>query len=229
MVHAPFYRFSTPLIIVTAAILLSGCHKTLVYGEQTGFNLAIQVNDDPKTPVQVNAGLKRTVGQLTPPTSLETDANGNSTNNDAVSTFSGFRLNYDEEENVLMGKLTIKTQFATGTAASALSDNPEAVAAFLSTDYERTEEHVEEARIERVKAIAKIIKDSALLPDDKAKLLACNPPLINVEARNATDFDAECQRTADAEVARNYLLFQAGMGERSDAQLEAWEKALGME
>ncbi|MBK8159294.1 MAG: hypothetical protein IPK59_11205 [Rhodospirillaceae bacterium] len=228
MALAPFHRLSIPLIIVAAAILLSGCHKTLVYGEQTGFNLAIQVNDDPKTPVQVNAGLKRTVGQLTPPTSLEADANGNKTNNDAVSTFSGFRLNY-AKDGWFMGDLTIKTQFATGAAANALSDDPEAVAAFLSADYERTEEHVDEARIARVKAIAQVIKDSALLPDDKAKLLACNPPLVNIEARNATEFDAECQRTADAEVARKYLLFQAGMGDRTDAQLEAWEKALAME
>ena len=54
-------------LLVVSAILGAGCSDTLFYGESTEFNLAIHVNDNPQQPLEVNMGLKRHVGQVTPP------------------------------------------------------------------------------------------------------------------------------------------------------------------
>lgn len=222
-------RFSLPILLLLASAGLAGCHETLVYGEETGFNLAIQVNDDPKTPVQVNTGLKRTVGQMTPPVQVdqENENGGTKATGDAVSTFSGFRLEY-LKNGWFLGDLTIKTQFATGWPAAELSTEPTIAAAFLNTDYIRSEDHVSDENIARVEAIIRAIDDSSKLSDEAAKILACNPPLTNVEMRNNVDMDPTCMRVADADAARRYLKFQASMGDRTEEQLKIWEEKLGI-
>src|SRR5262245_21610096 len=76
----------------------AGCTNTLVFGERTSFNLAIHVNDNPITPLQVNAGLKRAVAGIVPPNDVEKAENQAVPVGEAVSLFSGFNLGYERPE-----------------------------------------------------------------------------------------------------------------------------------
>lgn len=116
-------------VMTAAAFALSACGNTLVFAERTGFNLAIQVNDDPATPVQVNAGLKRSVVGLVPPSkTLKEETNkGSRADGEAVSMFSGFRLEYEEgATGLFQGDLSIRTQFASGMAARYIAGRKDA-------------------------------------------------------------------------------------------------------
>jgi len=85
----------------------------LIYGERTGFNLSIHVNDDPTSPLRVNAGLERSVAASVPPTQSSGQSNG-----EAVNLFSSFELFYTEDPKSAFNEtLTVRTQFASGAAA----------------------------------------------------------------------------------------------------------------
>jgi hypothetical protein len=123
--------------LVTGALLLGACENNLIFMERTGFNLAIRVNNDPTTPVEVNAGLKRSVVALVPPTGdpVKT-ATGTRANGEAVNLVSGYDLGYTESSTSLFaGTLAIRTQFASGAAAEAVSSSgdPKAVMQVVNT------------------------------------------------------------------------------------------------
>ena len=111
------------LLIFVSFGIFSGCSNTLIYGEQSGFNLSVKVDPKQSSPIKVNAGLERTVVTNAPP--KETD-NGEA-KGEAASMFSNFNLLYDEETGPLQGKLTIQTRFASGGAALAIADDPDLV------------------------------------------------------------------------------------------------------
>jgi hypothetical protein len=122
-------------ILVIATFFLNGCENNLLFMERTGFNLSIRVNNDPTTPVEVNAGLKRSVVAAVPPTGdpVKTE-NGTRANGEAVSLISGYDLSYDESKSSLFaGTLTIRTQFASGGAATAVAGDPTVVAMIADT------------------------------------------------------------------------------------------------
>lgn len=114
------------IVHVIAALLatsLTGC-GTLLYGERTGFNLGIYVNDELSRPIEVNAGLKRSVGVVAPPLGESEDGTPQT---EAVSMFSGFDLGRERGQGPLQGKLFIATAFATGAAALELAGDVETV------------------------------------------------------------------------------------------------------
>jgi hypothetical protein len=96
---------------------LMACENTLFYGDRTGFNLSIHVNDDPTTPLRVNAGLERSAVAFVPPTHSSDEADG-----EAVNLYSGFKLLYTEEPTAFSDTLTIRTQFASGAAALKIAE-----------------------------------------------------------------------------------------------------------
>src|SRR5215472_17167202 len=60
------FGLSGPLALAIA-LVLTGCGHTLVFAEQTGFNLSIIAKSSEATPLNVNIGLDRTVASLVPP------------------------------------------------------------------------------------------------------------------------------------------------------------------
>jgi hypothetical protein len=106
---------------------VSGCGDTLFFAERESFKLAIHLNENPIAPLQVNAGVKRTVLTVAPPQGGITKTEGGTTQaeGDAVNMFSGFDLHYTPSTgSPFAGKLAIKTQFASGTAALAIASDP---------------------------------------------------------------------------------------------------------
>lgn len=118
------------------SVALSACTDALVFSESAGFNLSIGVNEEPSTPLQLNAGLERTVLAFAPPVGENTTVAGKKqVNGEAVSLFSGFRLSDDhasEVTNALAGRLTIRTQFASGMAAQAVAGKVQVVKAITN-------------------------------------------------------------------------------------------------
>ena len=116
-------------VVVLFMLGTAACTDSLVFSEYSGFNLGISVNDEPSTPLQVNAGLERTVLAFAPPVG-DADTAGN-VRGDAVSLFSGFRLDDDHaapNSSAFGGTLRIRSQFASGMAARNIAQNPSAAA-----------------------------------------------------------------------------------------------------
>jgi hypothetical protein len=84
----------TCLACVGIMLAEAACQHTLVFTERTAFKLGIEVNDDPTTPVNVTAGLKRSVLSVTPPRDPDVvDESGQSrAEGEAVSMLSWFDL-----------------------------------------------------------------------------------------------------------------------------------------
>lgn len=111
--------------IITAGILLllspmlGGCENNLIFMERSGFNLSIDVNENPAIPVQVNAGMMRSIVALVP-------GRGNDNSGEAVSLISGYDLAYEDKAGSFFNdKLTIRSQFASGAAANKIAEAPE--------------------------------------------------------------------------------------------------------
>lgn len=215
-----------PLIGIVAA-LSAGCNNTLFYGEKTAFSMAIHLNDNPQTPVEVNMGLKRHVGEVAPPVATQEEAGKNVPVGEAVSSLSGFRLRYEENpNNILLGDLYIRTQFATGIAATILAENPAQAIQVIKADFERSEAFLGEGVQERVDNIVAGIGN---LDDASALALACNPPVTHsTMAALIAARDPSCQRRSDPAAARQILTMQATLDDRNDQNLEAWEQALNL-
>lgn len=122
------FRASFPSLAAALLPLMAvACSDAMVYGERTSFDLAIGVNEAIALPVSVNAGFHRTAAGLIPPRGgAGEDAGGTAApEGEAVSMISGFRLEHeDDPAAALGGKLTIKTQFASGAAAIDVSKEP---------------------------------------------------------------------------------------------------------
>jgi hypothetical protein len=212
--------------LLAGSALLVGCQDTLVYGESTAFNLAIHANDNPQTPIEVNAGLKRHVGEMAPPVLTTDDDNGTTkAAGEAVSSFSGFALTYDRD-GVFSGDLFIRTQFASGLPAQLLANEPAAAVEVVQADFDRDKAFVAPGTQARV---TKIVKAIETLDAPKALLLVCNPPVKETKmAELIAASDPDCLRATDAQVARDILAMQAASDDRSEANLKAWEKAVGI-
>jgi hypothetical protein len=123
-------KFSLAAALVVGSLSNGGCTDTLYYGERSSFKLAIHVNDNPVTPLQVNAGVKRTVVAIAPPRGTRTQQGQQRPDGESVNLFSGFDLQYDAPQSwasPFSGTVTIKAQFASGAAASIIARNPDAV------------------------------------------------------------------------------------------------------
>lgn len=224
-------RLAQAAVLMTVTTLGAGCTNTLFYGESTEFDLAIHLNDNPQQPLEVNMGLKRHVGQVTPPVATEQNESGTAAVGEAVSTLSGFRLRYEEDttsNNPLNNDLYIRTQFATGAAAAALAKNPIQAVKVIDAkfDFARDEAFAAPAAQARVE---KILDGVKALDDGKALALACNPPVkAGKMAELIAARDPTCQRATNAGAARDILLMQASLDDRTEANLKAWEDALGL-
>lgn len=122
--HPVTFGISAPLALAIA-LVLTGCGHTLVFAEQTGFNLSIIAKSSEATPLNVNLGLDRTVGSVVPPIH-ENTAQG-LVDGEGVNMFSGFAAHYDSSTQPLTGNLRIRTQFASGEAALGIAGDPNAV------------------------------------------------------------------------------------------------------
>lgn len=212
-------------MLLSASGWIAGCQDTLIYGESTAFNLAIHVNDNPQTPLEVNAGLKRYVGEMAPPVLTKDDDQGSKkAAGEAVSSFSGFALTYDREG--IFGNLFIRTQFASGLPAQLLANEPGAAVEVVKADFDRGEAFLAEDAQKRVDAIQDRI---AALDDPTALALVCNPPVTHsVMAAKIAAMDPTCQRRSDPAAARKLLLVQATLDDRTESNLKAWEAAVGI-
>lgn len=111
------------LLPLLLPVSLAGCENNLIFMERSGFNLSIGVNDNPVTPVQVNAGMMRSIVALVPGRGK---AENGQPSGEAVSLISGYDLRYDEQDSGFFNdKLTIRSQFASGAAAKTIAAAPD--------------------------------------------------------------------------------------------------------
>lgn len=116
------------LLCAIAALLLPAC-STLMYAEQTGFNLSVKVNSDKSHPLSTNAGFERNVVTIAPPKGDDSQEKPG----EAVSMLSFFDLKYEkDDEQPLLSKLTIQTRFASGGATDQFADDAPATRALFS-------------------------------------------------------------------------------------------------
>lgn len=145
-------RWPRSAALALVAVLVAGCERTLVYGERSGFNLGVRVDPAQSLPLEVNAGLKRSVVGLVPPSE---PSEPNRPKGEAVNMFSRFNIDYAENDaSVFGGKLTVSTAFASGQAAMAIAKR----------DADKARKMVE--------AIVRPVE--ATLPDDPEKLGVIN-------------------------------------------------------
>ncbi len=225
MIH--LRRFGMLSLIGLLFGLSAGCQNTLVYGEKTAFSMAIHLNDNPQTPVEVNMGLKRHVGEVAPPVATQEEAGKDVAVGESASSLSGFRLRYEENpNNILLGDLYIRTQFATGIAATILAGDPAQAMQVIKADFERSEDFVEESAQERVD---RILTSIDTLDSEAAFNLACDPTIAHNETAAMTAMrENTCQRRDDPAAAKSILRMQATLDDRSEERLAAWESALGL-
>jgi hypothetical protein len=209
------------------AALSAGCGNTLFYGEKTAFSMAIHLNDNPQTPVEVNMGLKRHVGEIAPPVATEEQAGNDVPVGEAVSSLSGFRLRYEENpNNILLGDLYIRTQFASGIAATILAEKPAQAIEVVRADFERSPDFVELHVQKRVDRIRGAIEG---LGTEPTFTLLCDPAITHNEKAEITAArETVCQQRDNPKAAKNLLLMQAFLDERTEQRLTAWEMALGL-
>jgi hypothetical protein len=149
---------SSYVVALVATASLSACGDGLIYSEWTSINLAsVRVNNDPATPVAIKLGFDRNVvavaprigGTVTERTMATADGNGSASpsvtpGGEAVSQFSTFSVNVGTPFIVAPATTTaprapatnqwqtlIHSRFASGAAALAIADTPEAVAAVM--------------------------------------------------------------------------------------------------
>jgi hypothetical protein len=220
------FRAGVLLVVATAG---AGCSDSLFYGESTEFNFALHFNDNPQQPLEVNIGLKRHVGQVTPPVATEQNESGKAAVGEAVSTLSGFRLRYQEEAgsaSPLNNDLYIRTQFATGAAAAELAKNPIQAVKVIDADFVSDPTFVSEAnRTARGEVIEGIRRFDA----SKVSDLSCHPPVTNTRLLEiAEQSDPGCVKRADPDFARQFLIELAFEDDRTPASFAKWRSALGM-
>lgn len=152
------------LSLLLALPSLLGCERALVYGDRSGFNLAIRSDPAESAPLEVNGGLQRRVIGFVP--ASESDQNAPA-KGEAVNMFSRFDLKQDRNSgSAFGGKLTIGTAFASGRAALNIADNPQVVAAITGSP-EFTLTDVPEDRV----VIRKLIDFVGKSPDNARKYL----------------------------------------------------------
>lgn len=141
-------------------LMTGGCDSTLVFAERTSFSLAVHVNDNPSTPVEVSAGLKRDVAAVVPPNDVVGQNGEKVPVGEATSLLSGFRLHHDTKDTVLPfdDVVTIRTQFASGYAARDVTGDKERVKAVSTIVNVRLAEPVSEELQKRREAAVQFIE-----------------------------------------------------------------------
>lgn len=113
------------LSLPLAFLILGACGDTLVFGERTGFNLAVRTDAAEGLPLEVNAGLQRRVLGLVPDTSEEGGG-------EAVNMVSAFNLQRSgDDATPLSNTLVIESSFASGQAAIEASESTGAIEAIF--------------------------------------------------------------------------------------------------
>ena len=212
--------------LVIVGFVVAACQDTLIYGESTAFDLAIHVNDSPQSPVEVNAGLKRYAAETAPPVRVAKDEDGaDKAAGEAVSSFSGFALTYDREG--IFGDLFIRTQFASGFAATALAGDPAEAAKVIQADFARSADFVSEANQLRVQRIQGAIDG---LNKDATFNLLCDPAIVRSETADMVSArESICQDRNNPAAAKNLLRTQSFLDQRTEQGLAAWETALNLQ
>jgi hypothetical protein len=167
--QSPRIRVPSIVLVMALVLLQSACQRTLVFTEQTAFKLGIEVNNDPTTPVEVTAGLKRRVLSVSPPKlpASEDEQGQAKAEGESVSMLSWFDLGYKPSTSPLTGVLTIRTQFASGGAATEIATNSDAIAAVVGVPVVAA---APEALQERREAAAAFVK--SLTPEQADQLAA---------------------------------------------------------
>ena len=124
-----------PCLLAALAVLTAGgCSRTLVFAEREGVNLAIRADATRSPPLEVNFGYKRDVG-TTVPAVAEKQGSGGAPEpaGEAVNMISGFEVlsnKIDPSPNKPPDvDLTIRSRFASGSAAKEVAKSAPAVAA----------------------------------------------------------------------------------------------------
>ena len=124
-----------PCLLAALAVLTAGgCSRTLVFAEREGVNLAIRADATRSPPLEVNFGYKRDVG-TTVPAIAEKQGRGGAPEpaGEAVNMISGFEVlsnKIDPSPNKPPDvDLTIRSRFASGSAAKEVAKSAPAVAA----------------------------------------------------------------------------------------------------
>ncbi len=131
MGDSSFRRRGLVVLPLTVALAVSGCGRTLVFVERTGFNMSVAVRPAETTPIDINFGLDRKVASIVP--SAGSSTSQGQVDGEAVNMFAGFRAEYDVGSKggvffPLQSDLTIRTQFASGAAATGIASDAAAVA-----------------------------------------------------------------------------------------------------
>ncbi|WP_299410715.1 hypothetical protein [uncultured Roseobacter sp.] len=110
-------RILSKICLLALGVLLMGCsNDALVYGERSGFNLAIRSDTAESAPVEVNAGLQRRVVSFVPPSNRDSEGNARG---EGVTMISRFDLRRTPGQSGLFGdEVRIRTSFLSGRAAT---------------------------------------------------------------------------------------------------------------
>jgi hypothetical protein len=192
------------LLVLAITLALTGCGRTLVFAEQTGFNLSIIAKSSEATPLNVNIGLDRKVASLVPPIHEKTSQS--EADGEGVNMFAGFKAAYDpgiganQSAQPFAGDLRIRTQFASGQAAKAIAGNPSAVLQVVNVSGEplfiaavvddstqkrkvAINQYVRGLAVRNDKATLDAIADKLNLPQDPEVLKERNIIIIEMDKR----------------------------------------------
>jgi hypothetical protein len=121
------HRMMPALWAAGVAVLVTGCGRTLVFGERDGVNFAVRANGASAPPIEVNFGLDRVIATIVPPAG----ESGSQPSGEAVNMFAGFQVerpNNPDLTKPVAADLKIDTQFASGAAAKSVAGSPTLVA-----------------------------------------------------------------------------------------------------
>lgn len=153
----------TALFLAIATVAFA-CDRAIVYGDRTGFNLAIRTDVAEGQPVEVNAGLQRRVGGFVPP--RKRDENGNAVG-EAANLMSRFELTRKAGEGLgLADTIWINSAFVSGDAAVKASQNADSVASIFSAPGIRVSDAPED-----VDAIGKLLNFTAVSEENRQAYL----------------------------------------------------------
>ncbi|MEX0340915.1 MAG: hypothetical protein AB3N11_17975 [Arenibacterium sp.] len=108
--------FSKFCLFALGLCLMACTNDALVYGERTGFNLAVRSDTAESAPIEVNAGIQRRVVSFVPPS--ERDSAGNA-KGEGVTMISRFDLRRTPgQSGPFSHKVRIRTSFLSGEAAT---------------------------------------------------------------------------------------------------------------
>lgn len=108
--------------LVASIVLTSGCQRALVYGDRTGFNLAVRTDPAKADILEVNTGLQREVVGFVPPQAHTADGNADG---EAVNMISrtDIRRTRASDGNPFNDNIKIHSAFISGAATVEAPEN----------------------------------------------------------------------------------------------------------